>query len=285
MNKKILVPLLAFFALVKVMIGLVWLGFRIRPEPLPKTTKNRTVGTVDIPTTLPDPVRRYLRATARGDTLPLVKSAVLWGDGKLKRGPLWMPVRYRVAHLPGYHFRRMMEITWFGIPVIKGMDEYVNGQGKTTIAGQMATSPQINQAANLMLWVEAVAMPSLFITDPRIRWEAINNTTARLNVPFEDREDAVTFYFDEQTDLINRISALRYKNNSDKLLWTVEFLEWHPMNGGMYPAHIAVRWADEETPWSHWHFEAMDYNADLTPFIPEVAAEVPVTPAKVAVPA
>jgi hypothetical protein len=284
MNIKTIFRMLGIFALIDLIIGAIWLGFRIRPDPLPKTTKNQMGATIPIPETLPAPVRRYLQATAGGNRLPMATSAVLWGRGTIKRGPLWMPVRYWVAHHPGYHFRRHMEVTWYGIPVLKGWDEYVNGRGMTTIAGQMATSPQINQAANLMLWVEAVAMPSLYLTDPRVRWEEINDTTARLMVPFEDQEDVVTVYFDEQTDLINRMTALRYKNDEAKIPWTVEFLEWHPMNGGLYPAHIAVTWADEGTPWSYWHFEAIDWNVDLTPFIPEIGVGLPTAP-KEAIPA
>ena len=265
----------ALFAIVSAISAAIWLGFQIRPDPLPKQTRNRTIGTVDIPDGLPDPVRRYLEATADGNKLPIVTSAVLWGRGSLRRGPLWMPVRYRVAHVPGYHFRRMMDVTWFNISVMQGLDEYVNGRGMTRVGQVETTGAHVNQAANLMLWVEAVAMPALFITDPRVRWEAVNATTARLIVPFEEREDVVTVYFDEQTGLINRMSALRYKTEEDKIPWTVEFLEWHLMNGGMYPAHIAVTWADEGTPWSYWHFEAIDWNVDLTPYIPEVAVTMP----------
>lgn len=273
--KRLYQVVAAFFAITSAVFATIWFGFRLRPDSLPKPTRNRTIGMVDIPTHLPDPVRRYLQATVGGDQVPIVQSAVLWGRGSLRRGPLWMPVRYWVAHLPGYHFRRMMEITWYNIPVMKGWDEYVNGRGMTTIAGQKATSPQINQAANLMVWVEAVAMPYLYIHDPRVRWEEVNKTTARLIVPFENREDVVTVHFDEQTGLINRMCALRYKNESDKIPWTVDFLEWHPMNGGMYPAHIAVTWADEGTPWSYWHFEAIDWNVDLTPYLPEIATGSP----------
>jgi hypothetical protein len=57
----------------------------------------------------------------------------------------------------------------------------------------------------LILWAEAAAWPSLLISDPRIRWEAIDENTARLIVPFEDQEDMLTVRFDSQSGLITRM--------------------------------------------------------------------------------
>jgi hypothetical protein len=36
------------------------------------------------------------------------------------------------------------------------------------------------------LWAEATAYPAVYLTDPRLQWEAVDNTTASLHVPFGD---------------------------------------------------------------------------------------------------
>jgi hypothetical protein len=112
-------------------------------------------------------VRRYLQV-AFGDQIPRVESMVAWGRARAHFG-LWMPLRFQLYHRPGHDFRRNMEVTWFGLPVLKAMDQYLNGKGTTGPAGNLATGPKVDQGANLILWAESPFMPSLLVTDPRIR--------------------------------------------------------------------------------------------------------------------
>ena len=257
------------FATISALAAFIMVGFRIRPAPFSPLIQSRSVGTVDIPPDLPPPVRRYLQASV-GNKLQVVQSFLMVGHASIRRGWLWMPVRYWVAHVPGQHFRRHMEITWYGIPVVRGTDEYINGRGMTTVAGERLIGAHVDQAANLMLWAEAVMMPSLFITDSRLRWETIDDDTARLYVPFEAGEDSLTVHFADDTGFIKCMTAMRYKDEGEKLLWTVEFLDWHAMNGGMFPTHLSVTWSDEGQPWSYWHTDAIAWNTDLVPYLADV---------------
>ena len=105
-----------------------------------------------------------------------------------------------------------MEITWFGLPVLRAIDRYVDGAGMTGPLGKAATGPAVDQGANMILWAEAPLMPSLWITDRRLRWEAIDNTTARLIFPFGDGEDELMVHFDPESGLVARMTALRYRD-------------------------------------------------------------------------
>jgi len=253
-------------------LGLGWLGFQVKPKPFPPQRRNqqrsRDLGTVDLPPDLPEPVRRYYLMTI-GESVPRVESLMVSGRGRVRIG-IWLPLRWWVAHIPGYNFRRHMEVTWFDHTILKIVDEYIDECGMTNIGGFKSANKYIDQAANLILWAEAVAMPSLLLTDPRIRWQAIDANSARLTVPFEGQEDDLTFNFDPHSGLITRIQAMRHKNGPHKVCWWVDILAWAAAHDVLLPSRFAITWADDGAgrPWSVWDWEVFDWNVDLADYMP-----------------
>lgn len=246
--------------------GLGWLGLQI-PAPAypPPVDESQNLETVAIPPTLPAPVRWYLQTVA-GDQLPQVNSVLIVGRARANFG-VWMPLRFRLYHRPGYDFRRTMEVTWFGFPVLQALDQYVDGHGMTGPVGRADTGYTVDQGSNMILWAEAALFPALLVTDPRIQWEAIDDHSARLLFPFGAEQDEVTFHFDPQTGLISHLTALRYQGQSqEKTPWRVDFLTWQTVNGVKLPARIAVTWEKQGRPWSYWDFEQIAWNVDITPF-------------------
>ncbi len=251
-----------------VLAGMGWVGFQVSPSNLPlPVDAPQDLGAVKVPTDLPAPVRRYFQV-ALGDQVPRIESLVVCGRARANFG-LWLPLRYRLVHRPGYAFERYMEITWFGLPLLKAIDRYVDGLGMTGPVGRAATGPATDQGANMILWAEAPLMPSLWLTDRRIRWQAVDDTTARLIFPFGDGEDELTVYFDPESGLIARMAALRYRNEeSGKIPWHVDFLSWQMVNGVKLPARIAVTWEDQGKPWSYWNIEDVYWNVDISKTLP-----------------
>ncbi|MCB0082916.1 MAG: hypothetical protein KDE47_18380, partial [Caldilineaceae bacterium] len=240
--------------------GIGWLGLQIPPRTLPPVvgaTQER--GAVAVPADLPAPVRRYLQV-AFGDQIPRVETMAAWGRARARFG-LWMPLRYRLYHRPGVAFRREMEITWFGLPILKALDVYNHGEGATGPLNNLATGPRVNQGANLILWAEASFFPSLLVTDPRIRWEPIDESSARLIFPFDDETDEIIFSFDPETGLLARTWALRYQGHSgEKVPWYAEIVSWQTVDGMQLPKRVAVTWENEGSPWSYWDFDAIRWN-------------------------
>jgi hypothetical protein len=264
---NILTIAIVMVGIIAVLLTIGWLGFQIEPEsfpPHPETTKD--AGTVNVPPDIPEPVKRYYE-TAAGSHVPVIRSAVVWGKGRLRINGIWMPVRFKAYYLPGQAFHRYMEVTWFGKPFLKVSDVYMNGKGATNIEGifnNRETGEKIDQGSNLALWGEMVFTPSVSITDTRVRWKAVDDDSARLVIPYGEQNDELLFKLDEKTGLISNVSAQRYRGQDDnKTPWRIELTEWKNFHSVKIPVRFAVTWEDEGSPWSYWTVEGVEYNVDI----------------------
>ena len=253
---------------IALLLGVGLVGFQVPPGSFPPhPEKTHNLGTVELPSNLPEPVYRHFVATV-GSQVPKIESAVVWGRGKLKIKGLWLPVRFKAYYVPGQDFYRSMEVTWFGRPILQGVDSYIDGEGVLNIAGNTVTGDKIAQGQNLALWGEAIWMPSIYFTDPRVRWEATDDMTARLIVPFGEQEESFLVEFDPQTGLIREMSAKRYRGEEKtKTLWRVECLDWKPFHGIKIPTRVIATWADEKNPYVVLTVEGVEYNVDVSQYI------------------
>lgn len=247
-----------------------WLGLQVKPKPfLAYLEQTPVLKTVELSAGLPAPVARYYEAIM-GDQIPVIESAIITGRGKLRVFGLRFPARFRFTHIAGQGYRHYIEATIFGYPVMKVNEWYLDGKARMELpVGVIENEPKIDMAANLALWGEAIWLPSILVADPCVRWEAIDDTTARLVVPFGEEEDTFTVTFDPQTGLIRAMEAMRYKEATDetKIPWRNEPLGWQTFHGIMIPSPAAVTWLDEGTPWSVWTIEDVVYNVDVSEYI------------------
>ena len=247
-----------------------WLGLQVKPKPFPAYPEQTpALKTVELPADLPAPVARYYE-TIIGDQIPVIESAVITGRAKLRFFGLRFPARFRFTHIAGQDYRHYIEATVFDYPVMKVNEYYLDGKSRMELPfGAIENEPKVDMAANLGLWGESVWLPSIFITDPRVRWEAIDDTTARLVVPFGEEEDILTATFDPQTGLLLGLEAMRWKEptSETKTLWRNEPLGWQTFHGIKIPSPASVTWLDEGTPWSVWTIEDVAYNVDVSEYI------------------
>lgn len=251
------------------LVGVGWAGLQVEPRPLPAAAAPMPADarTVPLPGGLPAPVERFYR-TLYGERVPVVESAVISGRGTMRISGITFPARFRFSHVTGSDYRHYIETTIFGAPVFRVDEWFTGGSARLKLPFGEATGPKVDQGANLALWAEAVWMPSVWVTDPQASWQPVDDTTARLLVPFGEGTETFTVTFDAKTGLLRRMESMRFKSESStKTLWINEVDEWGEVDGHAVPLATSVRWADEGTPWAKLRTESVLYGADLSRYV------------------
>jgi hypothetical protein len=131
-----------------------------------------------------------------------------------------------------------------------------------------------------MLW-----MPTIFVHDPRVEWQPVDEHTSRLVVPFGDGRCSLMAHFDvfngRMVDLtairpesaIRAESAIRTKSVTEKRAspphlteepWRVDLLEWERINGLEIPCKVDIAWGESGSPWVHWNVDGVVYNVNVS---------------------
>ncbi|HWQ13550.1 MAG TPA: DUF6544 family protein [Roseiflexaceae bacterium] len=248
---------------VAAMAGLGWAGLQIRPASFPAVPRQSApLETMPLPAGLPAPVERFYRMVY-GERVPVIHTAVISGRAKMRPvGGITFPARFRFIHEAGRSYRHYIEATVFGLPVLRANEYYGDGRGRLELPWGAEEGPQIDQAANLSLWAETADMlPAILLTDPRVRWEPVDDATALLVVPFGTTEERFVARFDPATGGLWLLESMRYKSaTGGKTLWLNESRGWSTLGGYTLATSSAVTWADDGRPWFVLTLEDIAYN-------------------------
>jgi hypothetical protein len=247
------------------LVGVVWAGFRVPARPYPSiTSRAEGSASVPLPGDLPAPVARFYRQV-HGDGLPVVDTVVISGRGTMRVSGITLPVRFRFTHAVGADYRHEIDATLYGLKLLTVDEAYLDGASRLVLPFAETEGPHTDQAANLGLWAETIWMPSVWVTDPRVRWEPVDEHTALLVVPFGDEEQTFVARFDPTSGLLHLLESMRFKSeeSDEKTLWINEALEWGRVDGMLVPLRTTLTWLDEGSPWARLTTEEVVTNVEL----------------------
>jgi hypothetical protein len=183
-----------------------------------------------------------------------------------------MPARFIFVHEAGRGYRHYIESTWFGMPIMKVNERYVDGKSlfQLPVGDPIENDASTNEAANLAVWAEAAWFPSIWITDPRVRWEAVDDHTALLYIPFEDTEENFVMRFNPETGLLDSMEAMRYRDagpQAKKILWITRNVPSKKIEGTQIDTVGTATWLDQGIPWATFTLEEVNYNIDVGEYI------------------
>ena len=249
-----------------------WLGLQIKPKPFPPySEKTPELKMIPLPSGLPAPVERFYKAVY-GDRIPVIDTVVIKGRAAISPFGFKLPARFIFVHNAGKDYRHYIEATWFGLPIMKVNERYLNGKSyfELPMVGTLEDDSSTNQAANLAVWAEAAWFPSIWLTDERVRWVSVDDKTALLFVPFEDKEENFVMRFNPETGLLDSMEAMRYRDSgpeAKKILWITRNIEGKTIEGTKLSAVGSATWLDQGIPWAIFTLEELKYNVDVSEYI------------------
>jgi hypothetical protein len=249
-----------------------WLGLQVQPAPFPgySEASASSIATAPIPAGLPAPVDRYYRKVY-GDSVPVITSAVLTGRATIRpAGPIEFPARYRFTHVAGQDYRHYIEACWFGTPVLTVNESYLGGVSRLEIPVIGNDSgPKVEWSANQGMWAESWQFPSLFLTDPRVKWLPVDDETALLVVPFKDTTQQFVVRFAPETGLPVWSETMRYHGSTspEKTLWITHALKYEVLGGVLTNTVGSATWMDDGKPWATFKLEDARFNVDIGAYV------------------
>jgi len=245
-----------------------WLGLQIKAERLPTPPAGSPPKRLPMPDHLPGPVLRFARAVY-GDDLPDIQSAIVHGRGRLAPFKLPLPARFRFYYdAVGSSHYHDIQVTWFNRPFMRIHERNLEGHATLDLGmmGRVDDQPHTNRAAVQGYWGEVLAwLPAIALTDPRVRWEAIDDHSARLHLPGLEVEEAFTITFDPETGLLDTLTARRYQSESSpqRWLWRNHARAWGAVDGQRVLVVSQTQW-NEDKPWATWEIENIALNVDVS---------------------
>lgn len=209
-------------------------------------------------TELPLPVARWLGA-AWPHGVGRVYSIALSGPLRIRRRMMWLPGDGEMHFDLGKGYVSDLRVGLGPLTAVRGLDLFVDGTGMTRVGTETSMGPEIDQGAFIALWAESILFPSTWASLPGLRWIPVDESQARVELPFRGGIETATLHFDAKTTPFPvAFEADRYKvAGGPKVGWRAAYEDWQWPDGLAMPTRMVVTWDDEPGPWLDMRVESM----------------------------
>lgn len=212
---------------------------------------------------LPAPVARYFRR-ALSPGQPLIRAARITHEGEFRTGlnAPWSPfesVQHLTAVPPAFVWDARIRMA--PLAAVRVRDHYIGGRaamlGKLAAlipvvdvegGGEMAASALHRQLA------ERVWFPTSLLPSQGVRWEAVDDSTARASLTDSGITVSLTAHFGDD-DLIRRVEMMRYRDVNGTGVPTPfigHFSDYRRVDGMLVPLEGETEWILPEGRFPFW---------------------------------
>lgn len=225
---------------------------------------------------LPAPVQRYLRRVLV-EGAPMIAGVSVRHRGTFdmgKQSPWWRPFASEqrvVARRPGFDWDARIAVLP-GLPV-RVHDAYVGGEGvlHASLLGlvTLVREPASRALAEgeLMRWLaESAWYPTVLLPSLALRWDGVDERSARATLRDGDLALTLLFTFDED-GLIDAVRAdARMRTVGGRVVptpWQGRFRRYERRNGMLVPIEAEVAWLLPEGARPYWRGRIVDIGYDF----------------------
>lgn len=217
---------------------------------------------------LPAPVARYF-AFALGPEAP-VRLARIQHEGDFRTRPGGRPAPFTSIQNVSVSPRGFVwdaAISMLPLIPVRVRDSYIGGEGamRGRIGGlvpvvDQSGTPELASGA-LARWLgEAVWLPSALLPSSELRWDPVDDTSARATLTDRGTQVSMVAHFGGAGEII-RLTADRYRDVSGRGVltpWVIELGEYARTSGMMVPMAGTVSWELPEGRFEYWKGRIVD---------------------------
>lgn len=195
------------------------------------------------------------------------RTAVIEGSARFRRGGngWWLPTEAVMWHELGRNHVVDRRMGLGPLTFARGLDGYVDEAGFSRISHTLDVGDEMDQAALLCMWSEALLLPAAWRDRDDVVWSAADGDSVVVTLTQPERPVVARLRFDPSTGLPTSFTAERYKGRGSRLVeWNVDYGDWRPTSDGvLLPSTLAATWADEPGPWFQMKIERANPDADV----------------------